>query len=77
MSKDKFFENLKFDRRLVERYLQKGLFSEKEYQSYLKKLPELEGEYEEVSFDELLPKSLIDKLMGAEKKEAEEENEEK
>ena len=70
--KERYFESWKFDRRVVERYLQRGLITEKEYQAFLKQLPNLEGEYEEVSVDDLLPESLVKKLIGEESKESEE-----
>jgi len=57
-------EKIKFDRRVLERNLQKGLLKEKELKVYLKNLPNLEDEYEEVSIEELLPPSVRKKLFG-------------
>ncbi|HTP50608.1 MAG TPA: hypothetical protein VMK42_07920 [Anaeromyxobacteraceae bacterium] len=35
------FENKVVDRRVVQRYLRKGVVDEKEYEQYLKKLPDV------------------------------------
>lgn len=40
MTLDKAMKNMKFDIRLMERNLKNGLITEKEYQDYLKTLPD-------------------------------------
>ena len=40
MTLDKAIKNMKFDIRLMERNLKNGLITEKEYQEYLKSLPD-------------------------------------
>ncbi len=42
-------KNLLFDIRLVERNLKKGVIDQKDYEKFLKGLPDMEGEYEEDS----------------------------
>ncbi len=57
-------ENWKFDLRVLERFLQCGEITEKDYQSFLRQLEDLEGKYEESTLEELLPKGLINKMVG-------------
>mgnify|MGYP001100767985 CR=1 FL=1 len=56
----------KFDLRVLERNLKEGIITEKEYQAFLRELNDLEGKYDEVSLEELLPKALVKKLLGKE-----------
>jgi len=56
----------KFDLRVLERNLKEGVISERECQAFLKELKDLEGNYEEAILEELLPKALLNKLMGKE-----------
>jgi len=48
----------KFDLRLLERNFRNGLISEREYQSFLKDLPDLEGNLTEVSLAEIAPEAV-------------------
>jgi len=47
---------LKFDLRLIERNLKYGVVSEREYQAFLRDLPDLEGNYEETDAQEFQSK---------------------
>ncbi len=40
------------DRRLAERYLRRGVISDKDYKQYLKDLPDLDGHYEVMTLPE-------------------------
>jgi len=57
-------EDWKFDLRVWERFVQRGEIMEKDYQNFLRQLPDLEGKSEESTLEELLPKGLINKLAG-------------
>lgn len=57
-------ENWKFDLRVLDRFLQCGEITEKDYQAFLRQLEDLEGKYEESTLEELLPKGLINKMVG-------------
>ena len=56
----------KFDLRLIETNFRKGVLSDREYQAFLRDLPDLEGNYDETALDDLLPKGLIAKMVGGE-----------
>jgi hypothetical protein len=47
-------ELFKFDLRLLERHLRSGKISEREFQTYLKDLPDLENQFDEVDLEELV-----------------------
>ena len=57
-------EKIKFDRRILEKNLQKGILKEKELKEYLKNLADLKDEFEEISIEELVPPRLRKKLFG-------------
>jgi hypothetical protein len=59
-------ELLKFDLRLLERNFRLGVISDHEYQAFLRDLPDLEGNHDEISIEDLLPKRLLTKMMGGE-----------
>lgn len=40
------------DRRVVERYVRRGVISDKDYKQYLKDLPDLDGQYEVMALPE-------------------------
>ncbi|MBI5497733.1 MAG: hypothetical protein HY904_22185 [Deltaproteobacteria bacterium] len=40
------------DRRVVARYVRKGVISDKDYKAYLKDLPDLEGQYDSLALPE-------------------------
>jgi len=63
-------ESLKFDLRLIERHLRYGLINDREYQSFLRDLKDLDGDYDEVSIEDLVPKALIARLVGGEELDA-------
>jgi hypothetical protein len=42
-------KDMLFDRRLIERNLRQGTLTNKDYEKFLKSLPDKEGEYEEDS----------------------------
>ncbi len=44
--------NIKYDTRLAERFLQNGRLDRKEYEAWLKKLPDDEGNYELIEVEE-------------------------
>ena len=52
MTKDTPIKQL--DRRVVDRYLQRGIVTDKVFQQYLKDLPDLDGKYEVVTVAESL-----------------------
>jgi hypothetical protein len=54
------FENKLVDKRVVHRYVEKGLVDEKEFEQYLKKLPDLADRAVEVE-------SEIEPVQGGEK----------
>jgi hypothetical protein len=55
------FENKLVDKRVVHRYIEKGLVDEKEFEQHLKKLPDLADRAVEVE-------SEIEPVQGSEKK---------
>jgi len=59
-------ELLKFDLRLLERNFRFGVTSDHEYQAFLRDLPDQEGNYDETSIEDLLPKRLLAKMVGEE-----------
>jgi hypothetical protein len=62
----------KFDLRLLERHMRHGVINDRDYQAFLRELPDMEGNFEEVSIEDLVPKNVITKLMGGEPKDAKE-----
>ena len=61
---DKKNDPLKYDNRLTERFIERGKLTQKEYDQYLEKLPDLSDKYEDVA-DEIY--SLLDKKSDKEK----------
>jgi hypothetical protein len=59
-------ESLKFDLRLIERNLRSGLISDREYQAFLRDLKDLDGNYDETPIEDLVPKTLIARMVGGE-----------
>lgn len=64
----------KFNVRLIEKNFRKGLLSDREYQAFLRDLPDLEGNYDETLWEDLLPKGLIAKMVGRENPDEREES---
>lgn len=48
----KDFQTIKYDTRLAERFLRDGRLDRKEYEAWLKKLPDEEGSYEYIEVEE-------------------------
>ena len=57
-------EQWKLDARVQERFLRRGELTDKEVQSFLRSLEDLEEKAEESSLEGLLPKSYLVKLAG-------------
>jgi len=49
----KDMDNTVLDKRVVSRYIQRGVLSDKDYQKYLKELPDLEPVCDTVVIDEI------------------------
>lgn len=50
----------KFDKRTIEMLMRMGELTEKEYQEYLRHLPDLKDEYDETKIEDILPPWLIE-----------------
>lgn len=60
----------KFDLRLLERHLSHGVINDRDYQAFLRELPDMEGGFEETSIEDLIPEKVVTKLMGKGTKDA-------